>query len=38
MGIVEDFEELKPILQDKWLDFDTNNIIWFNQFCLWHKD
>lgn len=25
MGIVEEFEELKPILQEKWLDFYSQN-------------
>ncbi|MGI0482719.1 hypothetical protein ACN4EE_18280 [Geminocystis sp. CENA526] len=25
MGIVEEFEELKPILQEKWLDFYSKN-------------
>ncbi|WP_373478774.1 DUF5331 domain-containing protein [Geminocystis sp.] len=29
MGIVEEFEELKPIIKDKWLDFYENNL----SFC-----
>ncbi|BAQ62653.1 hypothetical protein GM3708_3059 [Geminocystis sp. NIES-3708] len=38
MGIVEDFEELKPILQEKWLNFCELNLTWVNRFALWEKD
>jgi hypothetical protein len=34
MSIVEDFEELKPILLQKWLDYYKLNKNWLNRFAL----